>query len=117
MRHPTVRFPDYPPLVAPPEVRSALLPVLSEPIALTDLHDPYNGFMVAGAERWGRPARFRLSKIRASRVPFEGVPAEETRFASVHLSPGCARVQDGPELSGPGRVRYGEAGLGAGASR
>jgi hypothetical protein len=85
MRHPTVRFPDYPPLVAPPEVRSDLLPLLSGQIALNDRHDPYNGFKVEGEERWGRPARFRLAEIRASHLPFEGAPAEETRFAAVHL--------------------------------
>lgn len=101
MRHPKARFPDYPPLVATPEVRSDLLPVLSGQIALNDLHDPYNGFTVEGEERWGRPARFRLAEIRASRVPFERVPAEETRFASVHI----LFVTDKGELFGINRCR------------
>jgi hypothetical protein len=106
MRHPKARFPDYPPLVAPPELRSDLLPALSRQIALNDLHDPYNGFSVEGEERWGRPARFRLAEIRASRVPFEGVSAEETRFASVHL----LFVTDKEELFGINRCRPGTVG-------
>lgn len=106
MRHQTARFPDYPPLVATSEIRSDLLPALSRQIALNDLHDPYNRFSVEGEERWGRPTRFRLAEIRVGRVPFERVPAEETRFASVHI----LFVTDKGGLFGINRCRPGAVG-------
>lgn len=85
MRHPKARFPDYPALAATPEVWPELLPALSRQIALSDRHDPYNGFTVEGVEKWGRLARFRLERALVSDAPFETHPAEETRFDSVHV--------------------------------
>lgn len=85
MRHPTSRIPDYPALHRAPGLAEGAVAGLSLRLAQAGRHDPYNVFEVEGVEKWGRPARFRLSAVRVSDAPFDGVPAEETRDGALHL--------------------------------
>lgn len=85
MRHPKSRIPDYPPVQRDPGLPAGSVAGLSLRLAQEGRHDPYNVFEVAGVEKWGRPARFRLAAVRVSDAPFEGVPPEETRDGAVHV--------------------------------
>lgn len=85
MRHPKARFPDYPVLQVSAGCDARDLIDLNLRLAQAGRHDPYNVFEVEGVERWGRPSRFRLSAVRVSDTPFEGVPPEETRDGALHV--------------------------------
>jgi len=85
MRHPTAQTPDYPTLEPAPDLPQGALFGLNRQIALEGHHDPYNGFMVEGVEKWGRPQGQRLTRILVSGAPFEGVPPDETALSGLHV--------------------------------